>query len=97
VKGLCAVLATALLTASATLAHHKSSHEGGAGSERNQGFITREWTTTDATAGTRTTLTAYGPPGQVNRVDPQDSTPECHNCQLASSIQLLPGDDSDSD
>jgi hypothetical protein len=90
-KALGAIVLMALLAAGATSAHHKPEHGESGRTDENHGFITREWVWSDAT--TRTTFTAYGPPGQVNRLDPRDGTPECHNCELASSIEILPIED----
>jgi hypothetical protein len=58
--------------------------------EVNQGFITREWTWSNAT--TTTTFTASGPSEQVNALDLQDRTPHCPDCELASSIASVPDD-----
>jgi hypothetical protein len=53
-----------------------------------QSFITREWTWVEG--ATTVTFTAYGPPEQVNALDPRDGPPVCPDCELASSIQFEP-------
>lgn len=60
-----------------------------------QGYITREWTWSDGTA--TTTFTAYGPSAEVMQIDPRAPAPFCNGCELASSVQFEPSDDSASD
>ena len=88
---LCPPFLAALLAVSATAAQHLPLDGVGRGSEEDQGFITREWTWSTGT--TTTTFTATLPSEQVNQLDPQDSTPECPDCELASSTHFEPGDE----
>jgi len=60
-----------------------------------EGFVSREWVWSTGTA--TTTFTAYGPLEQVMQLDPQDRTPFCDGCELASSIQFEPGETSEAD
>jgi hypothetical protein len=84
-------LVAALLTAGAATAEPMTLHIGDEGSTETQGFITREWTWSTGT--TITNFTAYGPSDLVSQLDPQDSTPECQGCELASSTYFEPGDE----
>ncbi len=59
------------------------------------GFVTKEWSWSDGT--TIVTFTAYGPPEQVNGLDPENGVNECPDCRLASSVQFGPADPEDSD
>lgn len=61
------------------------------GAETGDAFITREWAWTAGTA-TRA-FTAYGPADQVRGLDPNDPTPHCPDCRLASSIRIVPEGD----
>lgn len=61
-----------------------------AGSDEAYAFITREWVWSDGTS--ITTFTAFGPPEQVNALDPQDGLIDCQDCRLASSVQFGPVD-----
>ena len=88
-----AILVATLLAAGGATAEPVTLHISGAGSEAASGFIAREWTWS---AGTTTTnFTAYGPSDQVSRLYPQDRTPECPDCELASSTHFEPGDDAE--
>ena len=88
-------LVAAVLTAGAAFADSVTLDIGAGPPADTQGFITREWTWT--TGGTVTTFTAYGPSDQVNRLDPRDRTPDCQGCELASSIQFEPEDETAAD
>ncbi len=88
---LSAALVTILMTSGAVVAQPGATLGGSAGIEDAQGYITREWTW--SSEGATTTFTAHGPAEQVNRLDPQDRTPDCPDCELASSIQFVPVED----
>jgi hypothetical protein len=79
-KALYATVAALLLSAAASA----TAGEG-------QIFLLKEWIWSDET--TTTTFTAFGPPDQVNQLEPQRRPLECEGCELASSIWFEPGDE----
>ncbi len=88
---LCPPFVAALLALGDTAAQHLPLNGIGRGSEETLDFITREWTWLSGT--TSTTFTAYGPPEQVNNLDPQNPALQCPDCELASSTHFEPGDE----
>lgn len=77
-----------LVTGAATGPQFVADRLGGT-TESGAGFITKEWTW--RTGATTQSFTAHGPSEQVDRLDPHDATPDCPNCQLASSIRFVSG------
>jgi hypothetical protein len=59
------------------------------------GFVTKEWSWSDGTS--ILTFTAYGPPEQVNGLNPEHGVSGCPDCRLASSVHFGPADPDDSD
>ncbi len=88
---LCAGIVAAFLAAGSGAADQAPSSEDFGVCESTQEFIFREWTWSDGTA--TTTYTAVGPADEIDQLDPQDPTPVCHDCELASSIQFVPADE----
>ena len=83
----------ALLALGATAAQYLPLDDIRRRTEEGLGFITREWTWSTGTW--TTTFTAYGPAEQVNQLDPQDRTPDCPDCELASSTHFEPDDEAE--
>lgn len=90
-----ATLALILLASDAVAAQEAILANGGPDLVGASGFITKEWTWPTET-GT-TTFTAFGPVEEVLGLDPRDRTPFCEGCELASSTQFEPEDETASD
>ena len=88
-------LALALLASGAATAQDAMLASGEPGTSEDQGFITREWVW--STESVTTTFTAFGPSLEVMQLDPEDRTPFCDGCELASSVQFEPEDESVAD
>lgn len=85
-----AVMAVLLVAGAATELEAQAEGLGGS-TEGGGAFITKEWAWTAGTAARA--FTAYGPADQVRGLDPNDPTPHCPDCRLASSIRFVPEGD----
>ncbi len=83
VKALYATIMVLSLAGVAAATPGKAPPEG-----ERQTFVLEEWTWSTGT--TTTTFTAFGPPDQVNQLDPLTHPLGCEGCELASSIQFEP-------
>ena len=79
-----------LLVTGAASEPRPAAEGAGSGLATGAAFVLREWAWT--VGGTARTVTAYGPADQVDRLDPNNPTPDCPDCLLASSMSMGPGD-----
>lgn len=85
-KVLCATILAAALATGGAAACERPILVADAGSIDTQGFISKEWIWSDGAS--TTTFTAFGPPEQVNSLDPENGIVACPDCQLASSMEF---------
>jgi hypothetical protein len=90
VKSVYAAMWMATLATGATAACEQETVAGDEISATTLPLIIREWSWSDGVSST--TFTAYGPPQQVNGLDPQNGLVQCPGCELASSVQFGPAD-----